>query len=138
MDALRMSYGYQPPKLQLFDGKGNPKKHVAHFTETCNNAGTDSDLKVKQFVRTMKCIAFDWYTELELESINNWEQMEQEFLNRFYNTQRVVSMTELTNTKQWKDELVLDYINRCRALSLECKDRFSKAFSIKMCTQAMH
>ena len=39
IDALRMPRGYQPPKFMQFDGKGNPKQHVAHFVETCNNAG---------------------------------------------------------------------------------------------------
>jgi len=43
-------------------------------------------------------------------------------------------MTELTNTKQWKDEPVLDYINRRRTLSLECKDRLSDASAVEMCT----
>jgi len=92
---------------------------------------------VKQFVRSLKGIAFDWYTDLEPESINSWEQMEHEFLNRFYSTQRTVSMTELTNTKQWKDEPVLDYINRWRSLSLECKDRLSEASAIEMCARDM-
>jgi len=63
--------------------------------------------------------------------------MEQEFLNRFYSTQRVISMIELTNTKQWKDEPILDYINRWRVLSLECKDRLSEAFAVEMCTHAL-
>ncbi|KAM2292454.1 hypothetical protein EV2_028042 [Malus domestica] len=40
IDALKMLRGYQPPKFMQFDGKGNPKQHVAHFIETCNNAGT--------------------------------------------------------------------------------------------------
>jgi len=53
VDALRMPHGYQPPKFQQFDRKGNPKQHVAHFIETCNNAGIDGDLMVKQFVRTL-------------------------------------------------------------------------------------
>jgi len=35
VDALRMPYGYQPPKFQQFDEKGNQKQHVAHFIETC-------------------------------------------------------------------------------------------------------
>jgi len=61
--------------------------------------------------------------------------MEHEFLNRFYSTQRTASMIELTNTKQWKDEPVLDYINRWRSLSLECKDRLTKASAIEMCAQ---
>ena len=51
IDALRMPRGYQPPKFMQFDGKGNPKQHVAHFVETCNNAGTEGDYLAKQFVR---------------------------------------------------------------------------------------
>ncbi|WMV37104.1 hypothetical protein MTR67_030489 [Solanum verrucosum] len=31
IDNLKMSEGYQPPKLQQFDGKGNSKQHIAHF-----------------------------------------------------------------------------------------------------------
>ena len=103
--------GYQPPKFQQFDGKGNPKQHIAHFIETCNNAGNDRDLLTKQFMRTLQGNAFDWYTDLEPESIDSWEQMEREFLNRFYNTRCTVSMLKLTNTKQWKDEPMVDYTN---------------------------
>ena len=54
VDALRMPFGYQPPKFQQFEGKGNPKQHIAHFVETCNNAGTEGDHLVKQFVRSLK------------------------------------------------------------------------------------
>jgi len=107
-----MPRGYQPPKFQQFDGKGNPKQHAAHFIKICYNIGMDVNLMVKQFVRTLKGIAFDWYTDLELESIDSWAQMGQEFLNIFYSTQCTVSMTESTNTKQWKDEPLLDYVNR--------------------------
>ncbi|KAM1044841.1 hypothetical protein ACFX2I_035808 [Malus domestica] len=100
IDALKMPRGYQPPKFIQFDGKGNPKQHVAHFFETCNNVGTEGDYLAKQFVRSLKGNTFEWYTNLEPESINNWEQLEREFLNRFYNTRRTVSMLELTSTKQ--------------------------------------
>ncbi|KAM1985029.1 hypothetical protein ACFX16_013233 [Malus domestica] len=137
IDALKMPMGYQPPKFMQFDGKGNPKQHVAHFVETCNNAGTEGDYLAKQFVRSLKGNTFEWYTDLEPESINNWEQLEREFLNRFYSTRRTVSMLELTSTKQWKDEPVIDYINRWRILSLDSKDRLSETSSIEMCIQGM-
>jgi len=65
------------------------------------------------------------------ESIDSWGHMEQEFLNRFYSTQRTVSMTEMTTTKQWKDELVLDYINHWRALRLEYKNRLFGASTVE-------
>jgi len=47
IDNLKMPKGYQPPKLQQFDGKGNPKRHIAHFIKTCNDAGTYGDHLVK-------------------------------------------------------------------------------------------
>ncbi|KAK4406583.1 hypothetical protein Sango_0664800 [Sesamum angolense] len=59
IDNLKMPMGYQPPKFQQFDGKSNPKQHVAHFVESCNNAGTYGDHLVKQFVRLLKGNAFD-------------------------------------------------------------------------------
>jgi len=46
-------------------------------------------------------------------------------------------MIELTNTRQWKDEPILDYIKRLRSLSLECKDRLSEASAVEMCAQGM-
>ncbi|KAL0378634.1 UNVERIFIED_CONTAM: hypothetical protein Sradi_3168900 [Sesamum radiatum] len=120
------------------EAEGNPKQHVAHFVETCNNAGTYGDHLVKQFVRSLKSNTFDWYTDLEDSSIDGWEQLEQEFLNRFYSTRRTVSMVELTNSRQWKEEPVIDYINRWRNLSLNCKHRLSEASAIEMCIQGMH
>ena len=40
IDNMRMPNGYQPPKFLQFDGKDNPKQHIAYFIETCENAGT--------------------------------------------------------------------------------------------------
>jgi len=46
-------------------------------------------------------------------------------------------MTELTNIRQWKDDVVLDYINCWRSLSLKCKDCLSEASAIEMCAQGI-
>lgn len=63
--------------------------------------------------------------------------MDGEFLDRFYSTRRVVSMTELTSTQQWKDVLVVDYINHLQALSEECKYRLIETSAVEMCIQGM-
>ena len=131
-----MPAGYQPPKFQQFDGKGNPKQHISHFIETCNNAGKDGDLLTKKFMRILRGNAFDWYTNLEPEPIDSREQMEREFLNRL-STRRTVSMLELTNTERWKDEPMVDYINRWLSLSLNCKDRISESSRVAMCIQGI-
>ncbi|KAH7834847.1 hypothetical protein Vadar_020264 [Vaccinium darrowii] len=112
IEQLKMPENYQPPKFLQFNGMGNPKQHVAHFVETCSSAGTYGDLLVKQFVRSLKGYAFDC-------------------------TRRIVNMTELSNTLQQEEESVIDYINRWRSLSLNCKDRMSEASVIEMCTKGM-
>ncbi|TYK00346.1 retrotransposon gag protein [Cucumis melo var. makuwa] len=104
INDLRMPVGYQPPKFQQFDKKDNPKQHIAHFVKTCENAGSRGDQLVKQFVQSLKGNAFEWYTDLEPEVIDSWEQLKTMFLNCFYSTGRVISMMELTNTKQWKGD----------------------------------
>ncbi|TYK00094.1 ty3-gypsy retrotransposon protein [Cucumis melo var. makuwa] len=127
-----MLVGYQPPKFQQFDEKGNPKQYISHFVETCKNAGSRGDQLVRQLVRSLKGNAFEWYTDLKPEVIDNWEQLEIEFLNHFYSTRRVVNMMELTNTKQRKGEPVIDYINQWRAL--DCKGKLIKLSTVEMCT----
>jgi len=32
--ALKMPVGYKPPKFHQFDGKADPKQHIAHFIDT--------------------------------------------------------------------------------------------------------
>ena len=137
IDRLSMPTSYQPPKFQQFNGKGNFRQHITHFVETCNNAGTYDDLMVKQFVRSLKGNAFNWYTDLESGTIDNWEQLEREFLNHFYSTRRVVSMIELTASRQWKEELEIDYIHKWRNLSLNYKERLFESTALNMCIQGM-
>uniref|UniRef100_A0A6N2M0I5 Ty3-gypsy retrotransposon protein n=1 Tax=Salix viminalis TaxID=40686 RepID=A0A6N2M0I5_SALVM len=79
-----MPLSYQPPKFQQFDGKGNPRQHIAHFVETCNNAGTNGDLMVKQFVRSLKGNA--------LTGTLTW------------------SLARLILGSSWSEEPVIDYI----------------------------
>ncbi|KAH0780994.1 hypothetical protein KY290_000592 [Solanum tuberosum] len=91
-----------------------------------------------QFVRSLTGIAFEWYIDLESSSIDSWEQMEQQFLKHFYNTRHVVSMIEIANVLQRKDEQVIDFINHWRSLSLNCEDRLSETSGIEICIQGMH
>ncbi|KAK4403137.1 hypothetical protein Sango_1054400 [Sesamum angolense] len=102
--------GYQPPELRQFDGKGNSSQHIAHFIERCNNVDANGDILVKQFIRSLKGNTFNWYVNLEPESIDGWDKMEKKFLNRFYSTRR----------------------------SLNCKDKLPDAFAIEICIQGMH
>ncbi|PHT28850.1 hypothetical protein CQW23_31528 [Capsicum baccatum] len=76
--------------------------------------------------------------DLESGSIDCWEQLESQFLNLFYSTRRMVSMMELTNTRQSKDEPVLYYINPWRILSFDFKDQLSETSAVEVYIQGMH
>ncbi|GAV84027.1 hypothetical protein CFOL_v3_27472 [Cephalotus follicularis] len=84
---------------------------MAHLIETCNDVGTYEDSMVKQFVLSLKGVEFD---------------------------SKTVSIPELANTEQRKDEPVVEYIVRWRNLVLNCKEYISEASSIDMCVQGMH
>jgi len=135
--AIKMPFGYQPPKFHQFDRKGDPKQHITHFIETCNNASIYYDLLEKQLVRSLEALAFDWYADLASASIDSWGQMKNGFLNRFYSSRCMVSLSELTNTKQFDEEPVINYINRWCALSLKCNDHLPKSSTVEMCAQGM-
>ncbi|KAK4406687.1 hypothetical protein Sango_0675200 [Sesamum angolense] len=47
-------------------------------------------------------------------------------------------MVELTNTRQWKDEPVIDYINHWRALSLNYKDKLLETLVVEMCIRLVY
>lgn len=51
--------------------------------------------------------------------IKSWEELERAFLNRFYNTHRIVSIVELTSSWQGKEKLIINYICRRRNLSMK-------------------
>ena len=71
-NTIRAQYGgsstsslmYLKPYIKHIDNmrmpNRNPKQHVTHFVETCENAGTQGGLFVKQFVYSLKGNAFDW------------------------------------------------------------------------------
>jgi len=43
---------------------------LRHFIETCNDVGTYGDYLIKEFIRSLRENAFDWYTDLEPNSID--------------------------------------------------------------------
>ncbi|KAA0041525.1 ty3-gypsy retrotransposon protein [Cucumis melo var. makuwa] len=119
IDNLRMSLGYQPLKFQQFDGKGNPKQHIAYVVKTCKNVGSRGDQLVRQFVRSFKGNAFEWYTDLKLEVIDGWEQLETEFLNHFYSTR--YKLTELSVVEMCTQDMLKKLVEKQLIQLPECK-----------------
>jgi hypothetical protein len=84
-------------------------------------------------VQTLSGPAFTWYTKLANSSIRTWEQMQDAFLECFYSTQRMVGITELTQTLQRSNEKAANFINRWRNLSLHCPQPITEPEAVRMC-----
>ena len=89
-------------------------------------------------MQTLKGAAFEWYSKLLPGSIADWEAMKSQFLARFYNTRRTVSLSELTITKQKSNERAADFITRWRNLSIHCSQTLLQQEAVKICMANLH
>ncbi|KAL0447727.1 UNVERIFIED_CONTAM: hypothetical protein Slati_1900600 [Sesamum latifolium] len=119
-----MPENYQPPKFQQFNDHGilgnillTSLKHAIMLESM--------DILAKQFVLSLKDAAFDWYIDLEANIIDSWDDLQNKFSSRFYNARHTVSMIELVNQHQSKDEPTFGEL-ATRAygieMSLNCKE----------------
>ncbi|KAG9444918.1 hypothetical protein H6P81_016258 [Aristolochia fimbriata] len=118
IQAIQMPASYHSPKFQQFSGDDNPKQHVAHFIETCNNVGTDGHLLVKQFGRSLKGNAFEWFIELPIDSIDSWEQLEDSDVPGMLEQLLKKNMMQLLEAKRPKDVGKNSDPNYCKYHSL--------------------
>ena len=134
VDLVPFPSNYRQPQFGKFNGSGSPHEHIAHFLAACQDTAHNGALLLRQFVQTLSGPAFTWYSKLAPSSIKTWEQMQSAFLERFYSTQRIVGITELTQTEQGMNEKAADFINRWRNLSLHCSQPISEPEAVRMCT----
>ncbi|WJZ97157.1 hypothetical protein VitviT2T_015785 [Vitis vinifera] len=133
IDLVPFPPNYQQPQFSHFDGTGSPTEHIAHFLSQCGDTAQSGPFLMRQFVQTLRKAAFTWYSKLPPRKIENWDQMERAFLQRFYSTQKSVGITKLTQTTQRNSEEAADFITRWRNLSLHCPQSISEREAIRMC-----
>ena len=83
-------------------------------------AGLNDALRVHLFSLSLIGTAFSWFSSLAPGSILNWNQLERKFHDHFYSGEAEVRLLDLTSIKQTRDETVLDYFQRFKALKNRC------------------
>ena len=89
---------YLVPLLPTFHGmeNENPYTHSREFEEVCmtfKEGATEMDiLKLKAFPLTLKDKAKIWLNSLRPRTIRNWEDMQVEFLKKFFSTHKTNSL----------------------------------------------
>ncbi|GAA0187064.1 hypothetical protein LIER_34352 [Lithospermum erythrorhizon] len=82
-DALKLPPGFKLPQLELYDGTGDPIKHlkayISHMRITSNNL----DVYAKVFPNSLTRKARDWYMALPMKKIDTYQQTADAFVAKF-------------------------------------------------------
>ena len=111
-DQVAYPKGYSVPKFKQFNGLGNPYQHLAHFITACGDTSNNPSLLLRQFAGSLTGVALEWYANLQSESIQTWLQMKDAFRVRFAGVSDKITIADLANSRQNKDEKVIDYVTR--------------------------
>ena len=113
-DLVPFPAGWRPPKFHQFNGTGDAREHLAYFEAACGDTANNSSLLLRQFSGSLTGAAFHWYSRLPVGKITSWTDMKSAFKKHFVAMKRDISIVELSQVKQRRDEAIDDYIIRFR------------------------
>ncbi|XXG42233.1 hypothetical protein AAC387_Pa01g2557 [Persea americana] len=127
MDSVQFPAKFKQPVLETYTGKGSARQHVIHF-KILTGAITDQDaLKIRLFASTLKGTAFDWYSTLPKDSIQNWTMLKTRFLTHFKGEDHPVTMAQLYSLKQGENESTYDFIHKWKVMAYKCSEVLPQA-----------
>ncbi|XXG59101.1 hypothetical protein AAC387_Pa04g1240 [Persea americana] len=83
MDSVPFLPKFKQPLLQTYTGKGLARQHVIHFKILTGAIADQDALKIRLFASTVKGTAFDRYSIMPEDSIQNWTMLKTRFLTQF-------------------------------------------------------
>src|SRR5205809_4918657 len=90
-------------------------------------------VRTRLFISTLKGVAFEWFRKLPKGSITCWDDLESLFLSRFFEEEADINLHTLFLTKQKERELVKDFIERFRELSMRSKSGIMPETLVEKC-----
>lgn len=101
-------------------------EHVSRFRTQCGESSKNEYHMLQLFSLSFTDTTFTWYSILLPNSIENSDDMERCFHDRFYSPQLEVFVADLMNIKQHVNELVVEYLERLRHMKSKCHVLFPK------------
>ncbi|XXG82670.1 hypothetical protein AAC387_Pa10g0570 [Persea americana] len=99
MDSVPFPPKFKQPFLQTYTGNGSARQHVIHFKILTGTVADQDALKIRLFASTLKGTAFDWYSTLPEDSVQNWSMLETRFLTHFKGEDHPITMAQLCSPK---------------------------------------
>jgi hypothetical protein len=111
---------FKMPRIEKYDGNGDPQVHLEAFREHIILHGTPDEIACNAFPLTLKGVMKDWFTRLPLKLVGTFKELERLFLIQFLATRkRKKSVTCLLTLGQGKEETLKDFMLRFNKEKLE-------------------
>ncbi|CAM8999431.1 unnamed protein product [Rhodiola kirilowii] len=112
------------PKFSGTKGE-SATSHLTRFHGICLNlkpCGVEvDDFKLKAFYFSLTDAATDWFLSLPSDSIYTWEQMQRQFVSKYYPAGRAMQVRrQLQELKQGPSENMYEYVEKFNALEKSC------------------
>nr|XP_009624211.1 uncharacterized protein LOC104115320 [Nicotiana tomentosiformis] len=113
---MDMPTGYKPPKFDIFDGTGDPHAHLRAYCDKLVGVGGNVKPRMKLFIRSLMEEALTWYTRQDPRNWRTWQDIEEDFMNRFrFNTEITPDRFALVNLQKKPSESFQEYARRWRS-----------------------
>ncbi|XP_070056573.1 uncharacterized protein [Nicotiana tomentosiformis] len=113
---VKLPEGYKPPKLEMFDGTGDPKVHLRAYCDKLVGVGKNEQIRMKLFMRSIIRDALSWYICQNPKKWDNWVSMASDFMDRFkFNMENTPDVFYIQNLKKKPTETFCEYATRWRS-----------------------
>ncbi|KAJ1259357.1 hypothetical protein BS78_10G148100 [Paspalum vaginatum] len=137
-DKVPFPAGWHPPKFCQFDGTGDATEHLVYFELVCGDTVNNPSLLLRQFSASLTGAAFHWYSRIPAGSVSSWVAMKELFRSHFITMRKDISILELSQIHQRRDEKIEDYIIRFRNNYVHLAREMHPEDAIQMCIHGMH
>jgi ribonuclease HI len=118
--AYPMPDKFKMPRIEKYDGNGDPQEHLEAFREHIVLHGTPDEIACRAFPLTLKGVAKDWFTGLPPKSVGTFKDLGRLFLTQFLATRkRKKDPICLLTLHQDKEESLKDFMLRFNREKLE-------------------
>ncbi|GKV13633.1 hypothetical protein SLEP1_g24621 [Rubroshorea leprosula] len=124
--------------FQFYDGrKGNPVEHVNKFLDAMGAHAGDGDLCLREFLKPLPDRAYTWCTTLPPGFVRSWDEMIEQFHQKYFQSEKRITILDLHNTRQYTGEDIMVYVKRFRNLALDCYGGHVESFLVEICINNM-
>ncbi|GKV42239.1 hypothetical protein SLEP1_g49668 [Rubroshorea leprosula] len=90
-----------------------------------------------EFSKSLFDRAYTWYPTLLPNSIHSWDEMVEQFFQKYFQNEERITILDLHNTCQHASEDLVVYVKRFRDLALDCHGGHAESFLVEICINNM-